>query len=122
MDSITGKKAVIIWSCILLVGVIFKLLHWPGTVLILICSPVLTACAVGGLIILKEKTVLNMAFTIAGTMWFLMLLWGNIFNGGYPYNWNAFAIYSIVFLICLLIYVLIKIRRNKKANANSPLI
>lgn len=112
------SRVVFIWAGVLFFGLIFKLMHWPGSgVLILLSTGGLTAYAISGMISHKGKDQLNSVIFILACIWILILLWGAVFNGGYPYNFFGLMLFLSVTAVLVLVYEISKyVRKSKVTN------
>jgi len=100
---------IVTWSLLILIGVFFRLMFWPGASIFIIAgSAGLSAWVVTDAIFLPGKNVLIYMLCILCGCWFLLLIWGNLYNGGYPYNWRGVAVFLIVFTFYTIIYALLK--------------
>jgi hypothetical protein len=109
-------RPVIIWLVFLTIGLLFRILYWPGAgILILVSTAGLQAYCLNGFIKSKERNILNTILSILGLIWFVVMLGGIVFNNGHPYNIYGLGVYSVVFAIYFIIYYLI-IRKKSRVN------
>ncbi|MEO9531410.1 MAG: hypothetical protein ABJG68_13995 [Crocinitomicaceae bacterium] len=105
-------RAIYIWLSVLVLGILFKLMHWPGNAILIILSTAgLQAYCFNWF--LKNKNQFNSVVSILGLVWLLVLIWGIFFNGGHPYNIVGLAIYGIVFSLYFIVYYLIFKTKSK---------
>jgi hypothetical protein len=94
------KDALICWLSILLSGIILVLLDVPfSNELVLAASGGLTAFSWYWFTWLRNRSIINNIVCILAIGWFLAMLWGATFNGGYPYNFYAMILYGLSFAI-----------------------
>jgi uncharacterized membrane protein YGL010W len=106
-----------IWLFILFIGILFYIMHWPGSsIMMIVPSAVLTAYTLSGLIRLKGKSTLNNVLTVLAIIWFLFFIWGMIFNNGHPFNLYGIAIYGSTVIVSFIFYEIIF--RLKKRSAH----
>ena len=108
-------RPILIWSGFIVLGFLFKIMHWPGLVLLVVCPAGLTAYSFSGLITLKGSNVLNNILSGLGIVWFLILIWGLIFNDGNPLNIYGIGVYLGTLLVFILFYELMKWFRRRKS-------
>jgi hypothetical protein len=107
---------VIIWGMFLALGAFLRLMHWPGSsILILASSAGLTAYAFSGFLTLKGKDIINLIYCILGAAWMIILVLCLFLNDGHPYNANGVALYGGILILWLIIYELQK-RRKMRTN------
>ena len=110
----------IIWCSFIFVGIVFKVMHWPGSaILILFTTAGLTAWTVSDAYFLQGKNWTVNSMVIGGVLWVLFMLWGIFFNDGYPYNFDGLLMYFVVFSIYALIYFIIKSRKMKRVRRSN---
>ncbi len=109
-------RPILIWSGFILLGFMFKLLHWPGLILLVVSPAGLSAYAFSGLISLKGKSTINNILSGMGIIWLLVLVWGLIFNDGYPLNIFGVGVYVGTLLGYIILYELAKIIRKRRAK------
>jgi hypothetical protein len=98
-------RVFIIWSFFLIVGVIFRFLHFPGSAVLIVTSTAgITSYAINGIILSKGKDKLSILFTILGVSWIFFLIIGIIFLGGHPYNSQGLTIHLTLFFVYFFIY------------------
>lgn len=108
-------STIIYWAIPLAIGLLFKLLHWPfSSLLILLGSAAITAYAWVAFIFLRGKDSLNNAFAILGIIWLGILFWGISYNGGYPYNSKGLTFYFIAILVVSGIYAFYWLFKKRK--------
>jgi hypothetical protein len=111
---------IIIWIAFLFVGIAFKIMHWPfANVLIVFNSAGLTAWLFTDSYFLKGKNIIVNILSIVSILWILIIIWGMFFNDGYPYNFEGFILFLIIFIVYSLVYFLIKsykVRRILREN------
>jgi uncharacterized membrane protein YeiH len=108
------KRPAIIWFSLFLIGILFKIQHWPwASLLILIDSAGLTAYSISGMITLKGRHSLNNILCIATIFWMIYLVRGLFYNQAIQFNALGLAVYAAVFVICLVVYELLKRRKNR---------
>lgn len=114
-------RPLIVWSVILLLGLLFDFMNWPGfTILILPSSAGLFAYSLNGVIASKNRDLLSLIVSILGTIWFLILIVGMLFNGGYPYNEIGFLIYLIILVLFFVIYYFTITIKHLRVNNSQP--
>lgn len=110
----TSNLPIIIWSSLIVIGFIVKLLHILSPVFIVIGFAGLTAFSTYNFFVLKNTNKLFTSLIIVCSLFLMILIGGNLFNNEYPLNEIAFILYCIVFTITLLIHLI----KNKKNNSN----
>lgn len=76
-----------IWAALIMFGLFLKLMYWPGSaLLILVCSGGLLGYNLVALLLFRGKHTINNIVTAMCGLWLLILVWGILWNGGYPYN------------------------------------
>lgn len=123
IDSVEGVKEirityrpVILWSVFLLLGIVFKVQHWPGgSVLLLLTSSGMTAyCLSKVIMITKRENLVFLALAVLGIGWFGIVVWGALYNSGYPFNVNGIKFYAMGFALYFVLYLVLDQRRLKK--------
>ena len=120
--SLRSKNEIIYISgnLILIIGIFFKIMHWPfANVLIVFNSAGLTAWLFTDFYFLKGKNIIVNILSIVSILWILIIIWGMFFNDGYPYNFEGFMFFLIIFIVYSLVYFLIKsykVRRILREN------
>lgn len=75
------------WCALVLFGIFLKLMHWPGSaLLVLVCSGGLLGYNLVALFLLRGRSAANNVITILCLLWVLVLGWRVLWNGGHPYN------------------------------------
>lgn len=91
---------VVIWSTLILLGILLKLQHWPGNALsILVGSGGLGGYNFVALLLQRGKHVLNTVLVVVTGLWIAILLWGLTMNNGHPYNGYGIMIYFGVLIV-----------------------
>jgi spore maturation protein SpmA len=105
----------LIWFGLLLLGVIFKILHFPGANFITLFSiPAMTATAISGVITERTRTAFNILMSIVGMLVLLSFAtaMGDLQKmtglGG-----EIFLLYGIIFIITFAICEVIKRKKSK---------
>jgi hypothetical protein len=112
-------RAVIIWLSVLILGYLFKIMHWPGSSILIICSSAgLSAYCLNALLKLKTPNTLNLILSIGCGIWILILLYGAFFNGGIPYNTKGLWAFATTFAIYFVAYLIILGRSPRKSSNN----
>jgi hypothetical protein len=112
--SSNSKRRLIIWTIVLLMGLLFRLLRWPlAGELILIASGGILASSIDSYLRLPSERKAMSIFIGLGLIWNLILAWANIFNEGFPFNWIGFAINISSASVFLIIYSLQGMRRRR---------
>lgn len=112
-------RVVIIWTIVLLLAILFEVRSWGGrTLMWLLSTGGFMAYAISGMITLRGKNILNTVLFIAGIIWTLYLLWGMLFNEGYPYNSKGVIVYLCIVAVYLGAYELAKFIRKKNGYKN----
>jgi len=89
-----------IWSTILIVGIIFKLLNWQGaSIVILISSASFTGYAFYSYLFYRTKTILPAVFSILSILWIAIMILGIVYNDGYPFNLGGLEFFFAFVLI-----------------------
>ncbi len=111
------SRIIIIWSIIILIGIIFKFMRWPGGIVFYVVgSAGLSAYSFSGFLTLKGKHPVNNAFFCMSLVWILFLLYGIYFNGGYPINGKGFSVFLGVFAAYFIFYGMVKKYRNWRSD------
>lgn len=115
--SLLRKKVYLIWASILILGLVFKLVHWPfSALLILLPSAVLLAYSLNGFVRRKERNVFNSIISLLGFIWMLFMIIENLMTGGdgYPFNQFGLRFFLIALFLSFGIYYFILYRKSKK--------
>ncbi len=110
-NKLFNYKTVIIWLLLIFTGIVIPLIKLPGSALLILGSSAgLTAYSIFGLTFSKPVRKLNIVVFIQCMLWFIILLYGSIFNKGIPYNILGFITYlSLCFIIFLAYYFWCKV-------------
>ena len=99
------------------IGIAFKIMHWPGANFFLAIFPIfLFGYSFSGFITKVSRNYLNTVLSILGLLWFLNILYGVYFRGGYPFNEKGLQVVLIGLVISLVlgeIFKRIKLRKYK---------
>lgn len=110
-------RPVLIWGIVLILGLLFKVMHWPFASVLIIISPAgLQAYCINGFIKPNERNTLNTILSGAGMIWLITLIWGMLFNNGHPYNENGLKVYVVIFTVFFIIYYFIFRAKKNKLN------
>ena len=95
----------LIWSIILMLSLLMRSLHWPGSFfLFLVSTAGLSGYSYFGLVTTKGRNRLAFLYSLAATTWLIIIIYG-LFRDGYPIIFvDAFIVYLIVLVIVFLIY------------------
>ncbi|AEA45877.1 hypothetical protein [Fluviicola taffensis] len=110
---------ILIWVSVFMTGYFFKFMHWPGNSIVrVIGTGGFMAYSLSFLILAKPRTTPIIVCNSISLLWTLILIWGALFNGGYPFNLQGITIQGILFVICFLIhlgvlYLMKKVRAKK---------
>lgn len=109
------SRVYFIWVATIAIGLLCRLMHWPfGALFTLVSSGGITAYAAAGRLSVRHRSPLNAVVLLLGGMWFVLLVWGAFFNGGYPHNFVGLGLFAGSFLIWFLVYT-VNHRRDVKA-------
>lgn len=98
-----------LWFVMLVIGIVFRVMHWPGaSILIIVSAAGLSAWSMTDIIFLKRSRRIITILSFLGIFWFIFLLWGAYYNGGHPYNNMAVYITVVVFSVYFFVYYLLK--------------
>jgi hypothetical protein len=108
-----------IWFGFFLIGVLFKIQHWPFANLLMIASFAgISGYLLANIFSKRRKNIMIYVFSILSGGWFMFILYGALFRGGYPYNFSGVRV--LIFLIVvfftlhfLTIYFMDKHRKRK---------
>jgi hypothetical protein len=107
------SKLLLYWAPVLVFGMLFKIMHWPGSsVLIVLATAGVGAYTLSGFIRLKGSHSENNIAAIINLVWIVVLLSGAVFFGGHPFNFNGVLAYVILFAACFGIQEIIKAVRK----------
>ena len=95
------NKPIFLWSSIIIIGLVVKLLHLLSSAFIIIGFAGLNAYILIEIFFKRKKTVLNYTLLSLGFLFLTILLLGACFNNGYPINSFGVIIYIIFFSICV---------------------
>ncbi len=99
----TKTLTTIIWATILLIGIIFRIIDWPGyNTLQIIGASGLIAYNLSGFIRLKGKNMLNNIMSLLSIVWIIYIISGIFFNDGHPLNFYGLIMHFTIFIIFLL--------------------
>jgi len=94
------RQRVFVWGVVLVIGILFKILRLDGSALMILASSgVLFVKGVMGVKEYGSQFKLALILAFLGAIWLLVLLWGNFFNNGYPYNLDGLAIFTTTCVI-----------------------
>lgn len=78
---------ILIWIAVFATGYLFRMMHWPlSGVIRIIGSGGFMAYSFSFLILVKPRNASIIVCSCVGFLWLLILAWGVLFNGGYPFN------------------------------------
>jgi hypothetical protein len=116
-QTLFKTRPIIIWGIVLIIGLLFRVLHWPFASVLIIISPAgLQAYCINGFLKPKERNALNTILSGAGMIWLIALIGGMLFNDGHPYNENGLKVYVVTFTVFFILYYFIYRAREKKLN------
>lgn len=101
LDDSTNKPSnnywpVIIWWLFILVGLILKLTKTTSSFLLVVGFAGLSTLMVDYVILHKSKSIFFLISFLVCLAFFVVLLIGAFFNGGYPINLKGVVIFSLV--------------------------
>lgn len=112
------KRPIFIWLTLLIFGILFKVMLWPGSTILIITSTAgLQAYCLNGILKSNGRNTLNITLSILGSIWFIIMVGGMLFNHGHPYNKNGVGFYFVVLVIYFFIYFLLL---NRKKASSRP--
>lgn len=114
-DQSFKLRAPLIWGSILMVGVLFKIVHWPFASLLTVLPPAgLLAYSTYGMMRKQTRTILCVILFSLSLLYALYLVYGTQFRGGYPVNLNGLAIFFAVAVVWYAGYEIARVvRRNR---------
>lgn len=105
------RKPLIIWICIILVGIMMKIQHWPGAVLLTTLGAAgLSGYSFSGWKSLRGKDPVNNAMCILSIIWFLRIVVGILFFSTYPLSLQGIIAYIVFALLTFGTYEWLKKR------------
>lgn len=107
------KSAVVLWTALIIVGLVLKLTHLMSPALIVVGFAGLTAHSLHELFIAKDSSNRIMWVTAGCGIFLIVLLYGAMFNGGYPINLIGVMAYVIVLPVVFIFYF-IRSRPSRK--------
>lgn len=126
LDSPEEKKSIrlnyrplFIWAFFIVMGILFKIQHWPGSApIILLSTAGIASYSISKvLFIYKTENIPFIILSIISICWTGILLFQVFFNyGSLFYNLNGLAFYIGCFIILFIIYSAINIFKLKKLN------
>ena len=128
LDTIQPKKqkpafkirGVIIWSLLVLISIAFRLMNWPGLILLLFSTAGLFAYNFSAIWFESERNTLNKTISIGGGIWFFILLYGVQFNHGYPVNFNGLSLFFYFSVFLTIVYcIAFKVIHTKRAKKST---
>jgi hypothetical protein len=106
------------WTLFLIVGLIFRVLHWPGaSPIILITTGGITGYSLSGLLSKGSKNIINIIVCVISMLWFLFILGTLIIDKGL-YSETGVAVYGIAALLSFAIYEIVRRRRVHTGRAS----
>ena len=86
-----------IWFPILVFAIICEAMNWPGQAAIfMLASSTITGYNLAGLRSRYTRNNLNKTLSILGLLYFLYLLWGMVFNYGFPLNYKGVILQLVI--------------------------
>ena len=116
-DKLTiNKRPFIIWLAILLIGIVFLIMHWPGnSILILASTAGIQAYGLNGIIKSNRKDVLSIIVGFLGMIWIIVMIAGILLNNGL-FNEKGLWVYGIILILCFVIYYSLSGRNKNRVN------
>jgi hypothetical protein len=108
---------ILIWGSIFMIGYLFKIMHWPfNSILRVIGAGGFMAYSLSFLILVKSRSMPIIICNSIGLLWILILVWGFLFNGGYPFNLQGITAQLIAFLVLFIVHIisLYFIKKNRE--------
>lgn len=95
-----NPRPAILWGIIFLLGHLFKFQHYPGSMLLYVLgSGGLCGYAFSCIVKFKGKNVQSNILAIFSLFWMGKLVYGALYDGGYPINMNGLMIFLVVMLL-----------------------
>lgn len=111
---------ILIWAFIFAIGHLFKIMHWPGnSVFRVIGAAGFIAYSLSFLILIPQKNNLIIVLNSISLLWIIILIWGVLFNDGYPFNAQGITAQAIAFAILFLIHFGILFVMKKARSKNN---
>lgn len=106
---------------LVVIGQIFKILHWPGGAVITVFSAAtLTGYNFYSILHLKGKSFLNLTFSALGLLITIYVIWGAFFNNGQPFNTFGILVFSaIIGLEFIILHIAHIIRKRMFVSRDS---
>ena len=116
-DKLTiNKRPFIIWLAILLIGIVFLIMHWPGnSILILASTAGIQAYGLNGIIKSNRKDVLSIIVGFLGMIWIIVMIAGILLNNGL-FNEKGLWVYGIILILCFVINYSLSGRNKNRVN------
>lgn len=107
----------LIWIVVLLVGVLFRVMHYPfGGLLSLIPGGGLLAYSLHGMVRKETRSILCVVIFAASAIWTLVLLYGAFFRNGLPYNIFGVAVFLVTAILWYAGYEVAMMMRRKRTT------
>lgn len=104
-----SRRPLIIWLSVLVLGLIFKFMHWPGAnIIILISTASITGYAFYSFIFYRKKHPLPTALLVLSLIWIAIMIMGIYFNDGYPFNSGGLEFFFAFVMISFITFFLSK--------------
>jgi cytochrome b subunit of formate dehydrogenase len=111
-------RPILIWGILLIIGLLFRVMHWPFASVLIIISPAgLQAYCVNGFLKPKERNILNTLLSSAGMLWLIVMIGGVLLNNGHPYNENGLKVYAVTFTLFFVLYYFFYRAKKNRLNA-----
>lgn len=126
-ENITDQKntlqfhswVLLIWGSVFVIGYLFWFMHWPwNSILRMIGAGGFITYSLSFLILIKQRTIPIIISNGIGLLWILIILWGEFFNDGYPFNGQGLIVQAVILAISFLIHwaVLLPIKKGRVRN------
>lgn len=113
------KWPYIVWFSILVLGILFRVMHWPGgSILTITSSAILNAYSFSSFLKLRGKNVFINIISSISVIWIIFIVSEYFFNTKPLYSLYGLSIYGGVLITSFIFYKMLFYAR-KKTNSNN---
>lgn len=107
-----------IWLGIFIIGSLFYAMHWPFSALLRVVGFAgFAAYNLNAVFYLKGKHIVNDIFIGLSVLWIAVIIWGELFNGGYPFNIEGIIANAVSLFILFTVYAVINLIVYRKRGS-----
>ncbi len=98
---------ILIWSFVLTTGFLFRIMHWPGSSLFQVIGfGGFMAYSFSFFVLARPRSISIIICNCISLLWVLILICGELFNDGYPFNINGIIAQGISFAFLFIIHII----------------